>query len=145
MPPGEEFDRDQVLEVVGAAASSPWLEPVRLAVLGSVLGLILLAVGLVLRGATPMWIPILLAVSAGIRGVLGESGIDLSQRALSVLDMALFAIPAIGLAIRILRFSDEDWARWMPLEGAQEEPPPAGTVDERTTTGVAPTSAPDGR
>ena len=88
-----------------------------------------------------MWIPLLLAISAGVRGVLGESGIDLSQRVLTLLDMALFAIPAIGIAIRILRFSDEDWAQWTPLDGTQGEPPPDGSA----TTRAAPTSAADGR
>ena len=110
--------------------------------LGTILGLVLLAVGLVLRGATPMWIPILLAISAGVRGVLGESGIDLSERALTVLDMALFAIPAIGIAIRILQFSDEDWARWTPLDGTQEEPGLGGGV-EPAPTGTAPATVDD--
>ena len=139
---GEEFDRDQVLAVVSASEASPWFEPVRIAVLGTVLGLVLLAVGLVLRGATPMWIPILLAISAGVRGVLGESGIDLSERALTVLDMALFAIPAIGIAICMLRLSDEEWARWAPLDGAQEEPRLGGEV-EPAPTGTAPATVDD--
>jgi hypothetical protein len=85
----------------------------------------------------------LLAVSAGVRGVLGQSGIDLSERVLTVLDMALFAIPAIGIAIRILRFSDEDWARWTPLDDAPE-PTPGGRV-EQAITGATPTSADDKR
>ena len=147
-----DLDRDQALALLSAAGSSPWFALLRVAGLGSVLGLILLAAGLALRRATPMWIPVLLAVSAVVRTVVGESGIDLSQRVLAVLDMALFALPAIGIAIRILQFSDEQWARWAPLD----ERPPELTLDERATpwphaeslgpasTGAS-TSAPDGR
>jgi hypothetical protein len=118
----EKFDRDQVLELLGEAGTSPWLILVRLAALGGVLGLILLAVGLVLRRATPMWIPVLLAVAAVVRTLVGELGVDVSPRVLAVLDMALFAIPAIGIAIRILQFTDEQWARWIPLEDDRRSP-----------------------
>jgi hypothetical protein len=45
-----------------------------------------------------------------------------SPRVLAVLDMALFAIPAIGIAIRILQFTDEQWARWIPLEDDRRSP-----------------------
>jgi hypothetical protein len=138
---GDQFDRTQVLTVIDAAATSPWLEPVRLAALGGVLGLVLVAVDLVLRRATAMWIPVLLGIAAAVRGVLAESGIDLSQRVLTLVDTALFAIPAIGLAIRILRFSDEEWSWWAPLGDVPEEPSPVSWTGEQTPTGVTPTPA----
>jgi hypothetical protein len=77
-----------------------------------------LAVGIGLRHATPLWVPILLAVAAVERSVLAESGIAVSQRISAVLDMALFALPAVGLAARMLRMTDEQWSRWSPLGSA---------------------------
>jgi hypothetical protein len=110
-------DRGQLTALLGHARSSGWLGIVRLAMLISVLGLILLAVGLVLRRATALWIPVLLTLAAVERSVLAETGLALSQRMFAVLDMLLFAIPAAGLAARMLRMSDEEWGRWIPLDG----------------------------
>jgi serine/threonine protein kinase len=130
-------DRDQVITLLSSAGSSGWLSVLRLAMLGSVLSLILLAVDLVLRRATGLWVPILLAVAAIERTVVAEAGLAVSQRTLAVLDMVLFAIPAAGLAARMLRMTDEEWGRWMPLDS-----PPTAAGDEPAEERAAAASDP---
>ena len=131
---GSGVDRDAVIALLGHAGSSGWLSVLRLAMLISVLSLILLAVGLVLRRATGLWIPVLLAVAAVERSVLAETGIAVSQRMFAVLDMLLFAIPAAGLAARMVRMSDEEW-------GDESTGRPPGRSRRRTRTTELPQDA----
>jgi hypothetical protein len=133
-----DLDREQVRSILGEAGSSAWLDLVRAATLGSVLGLLLLAAGLVLRRATGLWVPAMLAVSAIVRTVIGETGIDLSERVLAVIDMVAFTVPAVGLALALLRLSDEQWARWIPLEEPLRVPAAVATTGATTSSSAAP-------
>jgi hypothetical protein len=131
---GRADARDAAVTLLDTAGSSPWLEVVRVALLGSVLGLVLLAVGLIQRRVTAMWIPVLLVLGAVVRTVIGQIGLDLDPRTLGVLDMALFAIPAVGIGMRILRLTDAEWSRWIPLEDVEPRRE-AVTSPETATTG----------
>jgi Domain of unknown function (DUF4386) len=83
---------------------------------GTVLGLILLAVPLLRRRIVPVWSPILLILASVFWHVAG------GERVTDALALAMLAAALAPLAARIWSLSDEDWAQWeIPLQGTTGE------------------------
>jgi hypothetical protein len=120
---GPGLDRAQMAALFDAAEGSAGGTVLFVGFLvGIVLGQLLLAVGLLLRRAVPIWVPIVLVASGVLSFVV--SGGYLA----AIADVALLAATA-GIAWRMFSLTDEQWAgQWQP---------PAGRAAAATDRGTA--------
>ena len=131
-------DPDRGLVLVRTAQQSPWAVLAYVGdFIGFILGPVLLAVGLLTRRATPVWVPVALLLSVAVGFVPANSPPPgtyqwrTSSQAVTVVASALLSAALVGLALRILSLSDEAWARWQPLPDAprrRRAPFPADTT-----------------
>jgi hypothetical protein len=118
-------DRAQMIALFQGLEASAWGLIGAVAFLGGIaLGSILLAVGVVLRRAAPVWAPMALVLAVAANFVpLG--------RWAEVAAFALLTVGFTGLALGIARVPAEHWARWQPLgerPGASDGGDPAPDV-----------------
>ncbi len=107
---GAGLDREQMISLFDQAEESPWLGLMFVSFLGGiVLGSIVLAVGLLLRRAAPVWAPVAIIAST-VLGFLAEDNMLLSH-----VSFALLVVGFAGVAWRIWQLTDEQWAQWQPL------------------------------
>ncbi|MGQ0576092.1 MAG: hypothetical protein ACT4RN_18060 [Pseudonocardia sp.] len=99
-----QFDRAQMSAMLDQAQNSPWALLFPVAWIGGfALGSLLLAVGLFLRRpAVPVWVPAVLVVAIVV-GFLGQTQL------LAVASSVLLAAALVGLALRIIAVTDEQW------------------------------------
>lgn len=122
---GAQGDPGRALELLTAASQSPWAVLVAVGGLGStLLGPVLLAVGLRTRRAAPVWVPIALVLYAAVPFFPSDGPPPgtyqwrSSSQASAVVSSVLLGAALVGLARRILSLPDEAWARWQPLPDA---------------------------
>lgn len=127
---GAGLDRDQMISLFNQAEESPWLVVTFVSFLvGIVLGSTVLAVGLLLRRAAPVWAPVAIIAST-IGNFLAEDSLLLTQ-----LSFALLAVGFAGVAWRMLTLTDEQWAQWQPLpEPARRSRSTAAATEGAPTT-----------
>lgn len=75
---------------------------------GTVLGILLLALALILRRVVPIWSPIALVLAVVV-------GFFPDNNAASAIEFALVLLGTTALARRIWALSDDEWAAWQPL------------------------------
>ncbi|WP_219416754.1 hypothetical protein [Pseudonocardia nigra] len=119
------LDRGQMIALFDQAEQSPWGIVGFLSYLvGIVLGSIVLAVGLLLRRAAPVWAPIALIASTVVGYFSGDSFL------LSLVSFALLVVGFAGVAWRMLTLTDEQWAQWQPLPDAPRRTRRSMTTEE---------------
>lgn len=104
------FDRNQVAALLSASQGSGFALVFPIAVIaGLVLGSLLLAVGLFLRRAVPVWVPALLLVQVAV-GFTGSS-----SHLGSTISFVLLAVVLGAIGVKILLLSDAQWGQWQVL------------------------------
>jgi hypothetical protein len=119
---GAQVDPDRALKLLTTASESRWAALLEVGGLGStILGPVLLAVGLWTRRATPVWVPIVLLLYAAVPFFPSDGPAPgtyqwrTSSQAIAVVSSALLGAALVGLALRVLSLPGEAWARWQPL------------------------------
>jgi len=120
-------DRAAMLALFQGLEASPWSLIGAVGFLGGIaLGTILLAVGVVLRRAAPVWAPVALVLAVATTFVpLGTWG--------EAVTFALMTVGYTGIALAVARVPAEHWARWQSLgdrTGSRGDRAPTGPVPE---------------